>query len=139
MWELAVVGCLVLFIAGLAMRKTKIISEFASFSSRNTVSEDELASKIAKQVSEEIGSILKELKNDLKALTVNTTSSPVRPSSDNLHVESIKIDESIIPTNLTVDVESINLDTATKEEKVIDKGLEKSKSKLAALRKQRKI
>ncbi len=135
MWELAVLGCLILFIAGVAMRKNKR-SEFMSYSSGDTVDTDKLAQTIVAAVGKEFRDALKEFKEDLKTLTTGTSNSSVCSSGGSLHAESVEIDDSIIPTDLTINVESTNFEGATKEEKVIDKGLGKSKSKLVALRKQ---
>ena len=133
MWELAVIGCLILFITGIAMRKHRR-SEFNSFSSGEAVDTDELARKIGQEVGKEFRAALKELRDDLAKLEISSGSRAYRNRDGNLYVEDVSIDESIIPTNLKVDVETTNLDGATKEQKTVDKGLGKSKSKLAELR-----
>ena len=50
----------------------------------------------------------------------------------------IRMDESIIPPNVDLSVEATNLDGATTEKKVVDKDLDKSKSKLAGILSRRK-
>lgn len=133
MWELVVLGCLILFITGIAMRKHR--SEFNSFSSGLTVDTDELAEKVRREVGKEFRAALKELRDDLAKLEIGNSRCAIHHSNRVIPLADIEIDESIIPVNLKVEVESTNIDSATREQKVVDKGLEKSKSKLAALRK----
>jgi len=129
-WDLIVVGILILVISGIAgwnMRKTR--NGFTSYS--NPINTDELADKIGKAVARELKPLLENLK-------VSSGYDPRLPDDYTSAVDfGVKMDESIIPTNLKIDVEATNLETATREEKVIDKDLEKSKSRLANLRKKK--
>jgi len=137
MWELAAVGCLLLFIAGVAMRKTRKPSEFATFGGgdRSSVNTDELARKIAKEMGKEFRTVMQEFRDDLRTITIGRVGR--NTSIGGAGMAPVEIDESVIPTNLKMNVEATNLDGATKEQKVVDKGLGKSKSKLAALRKKK--
>lgn len=134
MWELIALGCLILFVTGIAMRKTKRqVSEFATFSNGNTVDTDELARKIGIEVGKEFRAALEEFRDALQNITINTSNPHVQIGS----ASAVEMDESIIPANLKVDILATNLDGATREEKVIDKQLQKSKSKLAAIKKEK--
>lgn len=126
MWELAVVGCLLLFITWIAMQKTKKFNEFSTYQSagrQQLIDTDELAQKIAREIIKELRAILQE-----QSLTTKSTQSPTH---------RIAIDESVIPTSLTLEVEASGMEAVVKEEKVIDKGIEKSKSKLASVLKRK--
>lgn len=131
-WELVVIGCLTLLISGIAawtMRKTKKI-EFLGPSV--PIDTDSLAQAIAKANAEEIRQLMGEFLKELKKIQPVMFSGSTRKSGDS-YTPPVSMDESIIPIDITVDIESTNLDNATKEEKVVDKGLGKSKSKLAGL------
>lgn len=136
-WEIIVIGCLVLVIFGIAvwaMRKTK--SEFNSFGG-TPVNTDDLARKIAKATGAEIRLVFKEFIEELKKLPLTAgTHQRTRLNVDETW-GSVDMDESIIPIDIEVDVESTNLEGAAAEQKVVDKNLGKSKSKLAGLFKNR--
>ena len=129
-WELIVIGCLILLISGIAtwgMRKTRKTEMLGSGVPLDT---SDLAKKIAKANAAEIRQLMDEFLKELKKIQPVVSS---RRGSSGSYIPPVSMDESIIPIDMTVEVESTNLDNATTEEKVVDKGLGKSKSKLAGL------
>jgi hypothetical protein len=132
-WELVVIGTLVLLIGGIAgwaMRRGK--SELHSFSANvsTNIDSDELAQKIAKATGAELRLVLREFLNELKKTKVFV---PQGVAYEGQERSDISIDESIIPIDVQIDVESTNLESAATEEKVVDTDLEKSKSRLAGI------
>jgi len=137
-WELILIGVVIIIttsVALIAMRRTRKTTEFATFGHSDVaVNTDELANKIAKAIGVELREILKEMPQS----TVRYSNKGGRYNLGMADSEAIEMDESIIPTKMNIDVEATNLEGAAKEEKVIDKDLGKSKSKLAGLLKKKR-
>lgn len=97
---------------------------------------DTLAQAIAKAVGQEMREVLNEFKEELKSLPRQTVYN--RAPGQRAGPDEITMDESVIPTNVAVAVEATNLEKAAAEEKVVDKSLSESKSKLAGILGRRK-
>ena len=93
-----------------------------------------LAQEIAEAAGIEIRQILKEFLEELKEVPLVKQSSQGKTK---LSINEVSMDESIIPIDIAIDVESTNLESAVIKQKVVDKDLGKSKSKLAGLLKKR--
>ena len=113
-------------------------SELNVFGNPTKIDSDELAQKIAKAAGAEMRLVLKEFLDELKKipLAAGSREGRVRLNADETW-GSVDMDESIIPIDIEVDVKATNLEGATAEEKVVDKDLRKSKSRLAGLLKNR--
>lgn len=110
-------------------------SELNVFGNPTSIDSDELAHKIAQGVGTEMRLVFKEFLDELKKTKLELPTKG-RVYDDQTGSE-IRMDESIIPIDIAVDIETTNLDGAATEQKVVDKELSKSKSKLAGLFKNR--
>ena len=113
------------------MRKTKA-SELASFGASKTsppLDIQALATAIAQAMGTELREILKEIPAGaiLRHKQVGAISETI-----------IQIDDSIIPMKVESNIQEVNLENLGKKEKKVDKGLDKSKSKLAGLLKNKR-
>jgi hypothetical protein len=134
-WEILLLGGLILTIATIAfiaMRKIKA-TEFSSFKNGSSIDQDELTQKIVQAISTEMHTIFLELKEELKKISI--PQQPIYGYSDDATktTDNISMDESIIPTTIIAKTDLSNLENMAKENKQVDKDLEKSKSKLANL------
>lgn len=100
-------------------RKTKR-SNITIIQQQQEINLEDLATKVARAVAKEI----------LESLAITGRQPLTR--------EEIQMDESVIPIAIETAIEVANLENMTKEEKVVDKGLKKSKSKLASILKRDK-
>lgn len=127
MWEVGLLAFLIALGFGVAIimaRKTKAPKVTIVQSQAQNIDLEELAIKVARAVAEEV------LKKLPKGQVVHAD------TIDNIGVD-MNIDK-IIPIAIDAAVAEINLEGVVKEEKAIDKDLEKSKSRLAEILKQRK-
>jgi hypothetical protein len=136
-WEIFIVGCLVLTISGIAvwaMRKTR--SEFNSLNGTSNLDVDELAKKVAEANKVIFREVLEEFIEKFRASIpdIQLPIVPKRKPTDYVEpVAYIDIDESIIPIDIHVDVESVNVREAAVEEKVVDTDIDRAKSRLAGI------
>lgn len=125
MWEVYLLAFLIALGFGVAIlmaRKTKApqITVIQSETKNNNL--EELAIKIAKAVANEV--------------LQKVSAAQLSKENNDIAIE-MDIDK-IIPIAIDNAIKETNLDKALKEEETIDKGLEKSKSKLANIFKKRK-
>lgn len=129
MWEFLLLAFLVATGFGTAIlmaRKTKAPKVTLVQNQVQNIDLEELATKVARAVAKEVAEeVVKKLpKGYARTGTVEEL--------------EIQMDESLIPIAINTAVSEANLEGMVKEEKAIDKDLEKSKSKLAGILKKRK-
>ena len=129
MWEFLLLAFLIAMGFGAAIlmaRKTKAPKVTLVQNQVQNIDLEELATKVARAVAKEVAEeVVKKLpKGYAKTGTIDEF--------------GIEMDESLIPIAVETAVTEANLDGMAKEEKAIDKDLEKSKSKLAGILKKRK-
>ncbi len=121
MWELLILVFLIAMGFGVAIlmaRKTKR-TNITVIQQASNIDLEELATKVARAVAKEVAKEV--VKNLPKGITSGKTAEELR----------IQMDESLIPLAIETAVTEANLEGMAKEEKVDDKDLEKSKSRLA--------
>ena len=94
----------------------------------------EISDQLTKTIRQEIKNLLSEMKQEL----INSRSERVYGTLVNTGRGQVSMDESIIPTNVSIDVEATNITGAATEEKVVDTKLGEAKSRLAGVLNRRK-
>lgn len=127
MWEIYVIIFLVCTGFGVAILMARKTKNQTVVVQQSQVDPSEIAKAVAKAMTEELRSVLKEQG------PVGLARRVAQPGED-----VIEMDESIIPMEEKIDVEEANLDSLGNEEAVEDKELSSSKSKLASILNKRK-
>lgn len=131
MWEVGLLAFLITLGFGVAIvmaRKTKAPKITVVQNQAQNIDLEELATKVARAVAKEVA---EEVVKKLPKGQVFHGS-----TGDGINID-LDIDK-VIPIAVDAAVEETHLQNAVKEEKAIDKGLEKSKSKLAGILKRKK-
>lgn len=133
-WEIPVLGFLIFLLGGSAVfmaRRTK--KQETIVNAELNVDTQKLANDIARAIAVELREIFKDFPMDGGTNYVGRS-----PTSSHQPDTGITMDESIIPMKVTAKAKTANLDGMAKEEKKVDKDIQKSKSKLAGLMKRKK-
>lgn len=129
MWEFLLLAFLVAMGFGTAIlmaRKTKAPKVTLVQNQVQNIDLEELATKVARAVAKEVAEeVVKKLPKGYAA-------------TGTVEEMGIQMDESLIPIAIDTAVSEANLEGMAKEEKAVDKDLEKSKSKLAGILKRKK-
>ena len=134
MWDYISLISLILFAFGVAILAIKTKKSEVVYS--NSIDYKKLAEEVAKAVGKEIAAELKEV---LKGINFSSRAGLHSSTQINLpEYTGISMDESIIPITIETKPVDINLQNMAKEEKTIDKDLNKSKNRLKSLLKRKK-